>query len=418
MLLASSLSLKRAIFPSLTRAINSSTRPYGIANILEKNPDDVVITFAKRTAVGRAKKGQLKDTPVDELLHALFKATLEETKLDPSKIDDICVGTCHPPSPLYISRAAAIAAGIPYDVPISAVNRLCSSGLMAIRNIAHAIQAGETSIGLAVGVESMSLNPRPIPEVVESISANIHAHDCMEPMGWTSEMVAQTYKVTREKQDAYAYISHSRASKAVADGIFADEIIPVELRGVVVSKDDTVRPGVTIEGLSSLKPAFPNWGESATTAGNASGVGDGAGLCILTTRSRAEKEEMEIVGKYVTSAVVGVEPRYMGISPIYAVPKVLAQVGLSKEDVDVYEINEAFASQFAYCVEQLGIQIEKINPNGGAIAISHPLGMTGVRQVITGLAELKRRNGQILCTSMCIGSGMGAAGIFVNEATR
>jgi len=386
-----------------------------VLDMLDKRYDDVVITFAKRTAVGRAKKGQLKDTPVDELLHALFKAVLEETQLNPSLIDDICVGTCHPPSPLYISRAAAIAAGIPYDVPISVVNRLCSSGLMAIRNIAHAIRAGEISIGLAVGVESMSMNPRPTPEVVESISANTHAHDCMEPMGWTSEMVAQAYKVTRERQDSIALQSHLRASKAVAEGRFTDEIIPIELRGVVISKDDTIRPGVTLEGLAALKPAFPNWGESTTTAGNASGVGDGAAICILTTRSEANRKGLEIIGKYITSAVVGVEPRYMGISPIYAIPKALAQAGLSKDDVDVYEINEAFASQYAHCVDQLGIPMTKINPNGGAIAISHPLGMTGVRQVVTGLAELKRRNAEILCTSMCIGSGMGAAAIFVNE---
>ncbi|KAF9569609.1 3-ketoacyl-CoA thiolase [Agrocybe pediades] len=417
MLLASRSSLRLATFPTLTRSATSSAQKYqGRASILEKKPDDVVITFAKRTAVGRAKKGQLKDTPVDEMLHALFKATLEKTGLQPSKIDDICVATCHPPSPLYVSRAAAIAAGIPYTVPISVVNRLCSSGLMAIRNIANSIQAGEISLGLAVGVESMSLNPRPTPEVVPAVSEHPDAHDCLQPMGWTSEMVAQTYKVPRKVQDEYAYISHTRASKALSEGIFADEIIPVELRGTIVSVDDTIRPGVTLEGLAKLKPAFPQWGEGNTTAGNASGVGDGAGLCILTTRKRAEQEGMEILGKYITTTVVGVEPRYMGISPIYAIPKILEQVGLSSDEVDVYEINEAFASQFAHCVEQLNVPIKKINPNGGAIAISHPLAMTGIRQVVTGLAELRRKNGQILLTSMCVGSGMGAAGIFVNEA--
>ncbi|KAF9481394.1 3-ketoacyl-CoA thiolase [Pholiota conissans] len=419
MLLSSRVSLRGAVFPALARAASTATtRPQGLAAILEKKPDDVVITFARRTAVGRAKKGQLKDIPVDEMLHALFKATLEKTKLDPSKIDDICVATCHPPSPLYISRAAAIAAGIPAEVPISTVNRLCSSGLMAIRNIAHAIQVGEAELGIAAGAESMSLNPRPSPEVVEQVSEHPQSYDCMQPMGWTSEMVAQTYKVSRQKQDEYAFISHSRANKAVSEGIFADEIIPIELRGSLLSVDDTIRPGVTLEGLAALKPAFPKWGESSTTAGNASGVGDGAGLCILTTRARAEAEGMEVLGKYVTSAVVGVEPKYMGIAPIYAIPKALEQAGLSKEDIDVYEMNEAFASQFAYCVEQLNIPIEKINPNGGAIAISHPLAMTGVRQVVTGLAQLRRTDGKLLCTSMCVGSGMGAAGIFVNEATR
>ncbi|KAF8216192.1 3-ketoacyl-CoA thiolase [Mycena galopus ATCC 62051] len=394
----------------------STHAPRGLSAILQKNPDDVVITFAQRSAIGRMKKGQLKDITVDELLQALFKATLEKTKLDPSKIDDICVGTCHPPSPLYTSRAAALAAGIPNHVPISTVNRLCSSGLMAIRNIAHAIQAGETSIGLAVGVDSMTMHPRPTPQICETVDQNTEAHDCIQPMGWTSEMVAQTYNVSRETQDKFALISHTRASEAQAKGIFADEIIPLELKGAVVSVDDTIRPGVSAQSLASLKPVWPDWGQGSTTAGNASGTGDGAAICILTTRERAEQEGMEVLAKWVGSAVVGCEPKYMGIGPIFAIPKVLEQVGLKKEDVDIYEINEAFASQFAYCVEQLGIPIEKINPNGGSIAISHPLGMTGVRQVVTGLAELKRTNGSLLCTSMCIGSGMAAAGIFVNEA--
>lgn len=189
-------------------------------------------------------------------------------------------------------------------------------------------------------------------------------------------MVAQTYNVSRQKQDEYALISHSRASQAVANGIFTDEIIPVEIRGNMFSVDDTIRPGVSLESLSSLKPVFPNWGSGSTTAGNASGVGDGAAICILTTRERAQADGMEIVGKWVGSSIVGVEPKYMGIAPIYAIPKVLSQLGLTKDDIDVFEINEAFASQFAYCVEELQIPIEKINPNGGSIAISHPLGMS------------------------------------------
>ncbi|KAK0465137.1 3-ketoacyl-CoA thiolase [Desarmillaria tabescens] len=383
----------------------STHAPRGLSAVLQKNPDDVVITFAKRTPVGRAKKGQLKDVPIDEMLHALFRAALQETKLDPAKIDDICVGTCHPPSPLYASRAAALAAGIPSHVPISTVNRLCSSGLMAIRNVAHSIIVGEA-------YPCMSLNPRPTPEVIPDVQ------DCIQPMGWTSEMVAETYKVSRQKQDEYALISHTRANESIVKGIFRDEIIPVSIRGNIISTDDTVRPGVTLESLSGLKSVFPNWGEASTTAGNASGVGDGAALCIMTTRANAEQEGMDIVAKWVGSAIVGVEPRYMGIAPVYAIPKLLSQFGLTKEEVDLYEINEAFASQFAYCVEQLGIPIEKINPNGGSIAVTHPLGMTGVRQVVTGLAELKRNDQKILVTSMCIGSGMGAAGMFVNEARR
>ncbi|KAK0506123.1 3-ketoacyl-CoA thiolase [Armillaria luteobubalina] len=395
----------------------STHAPRGLSAILQKNPDDVVITFAKRTPVGRARKGQLKDVSVDEMLHALLKASLQETKIDPAKIDDICAHAIHhrlcmPPEQLHL------AAGIPSHVPISTVNRLCSSGLMAIRNVAHAIKAGETTLGLAAGVESMSLNPRPTPEVSAAVSENPEAHDCLQPMGWTSEMVAETYKVSRQKQDEYALISHTRANESIAKGIWKDEIIPISIRGNILSADDTVRPGVTMESLSGLKSVFPNWGEASTTAGNASGVGDGAALCILTTRANAEQEGMDIVAKWVGSAIVGVEPKYMGIAPIYAIPKLLSQVGLTKEEVDLYEINEAFASQFAYCVEELGIPIERINPNGGSIAVTHPLGMTGVRQVVTGLAELKRKDQKILVTSMCIGSGMGAAGIFVNEARR
>ncbi|KIP11986.1 hypothetical protein PHLGIDRAFT_27604 [Phlebiopsis gigantea 11061_1 CR5-6] len=396
-----------------SRAASTSAR--GLQAILSKNPDDVVVTFAQRTAMGRARKGQLKDTPVDELLSALFKAALAKTKLDPSNIDDICVGTCHPPSPLYISRAAALAAGIPAEVPISTVNRLCASGLQSIRSIAHAVQTGSIALGLAAGVESMSLNPRPTPEVVDAVAANSQAADCIRPMGWTSEMVATAYDVSREKQDKYAYISHSRASNSILKGTFAEEIIPIEIQGKVISVDDTVRPGVTLESLATLKSAF-EWGDRRTTAGNASGVGDGAALCVLTTRKHAEDLGLPVLGKYISSTFVGVEPRYMGISPVAAVPKVLAQAGLTKEDVDVFEINEAFASQFAYCVEELDVPMDKVNPNGGSIALTHPLGMTGVRQVVTGLAELRRRDAKILCTSMCVGSGMGGASIFVNEA--
>ncbi|KAI0361654.1 thiolase [Trametes cingulata] len=400
--------------PARGLARSYATQVQGRSQLLAKRPDDVVITFAKRTAMGRARKGQLKDVPVDELLHALFKATLEKTKLNPALLEDICVGTCHPPSPLYVSRAAAIAAGIPVEVPISTVNRLCSSGLQSIVTISNAIRTGQIELGMGVGVESMTLNPRPTPEIVPTVALNAQAYDCVQPMGWTSEMVAKAYNVPRQKQDEYALISHTRAAKAVESGIFSEEIIPVEIRGTFISVDDTVRPGVTLESLAGLKPAFMD--DGASTAGNSSGVGDGAALCILTTRERAEQEGWEVLGKYVTSAFVGVEPRYMGISPVAAIPKVLAKTGLRKEDVDVWEINEAFASQFAYCVEQLQVPIEKINPNGGSIALTHPLGMTGTRQVVTGLAELKRRGADILCTSMCIGSGMGGAAIFVNEA--
>jgi len=400
---------------SFARSYASQMYPCGLPSLLKKRPDDVVITFAKRTAMGRAKKGQFKDTPVDEILAGLLKATLKTTKLDPSQIDDIAVGTCHPPSPLYISRAAALSAGIPDHVPIHVINRLCSSGLMAIRSIAHAIKVGDADLGIALGVESMSLNPRPTPELTQVVEQNAQAHDCVQPMGWTSEMVAKTYNISRQKQDEYALISHTRAAHASEAGIFADEIIPIRIGETIIDKDDTVRPGVTSESLAKLKPVFPDWGHASTTAGNASGVGDGAAIAILTTRERAEKEGWEIVAKWGGCSVVGVEPRVMGIAPIVAVPRLLEQYGLKKEDINVWEINEAFASQFAYCVEQLDLSMDNVNPNGGSIALTHPLGMTGVRLLATGLAELKRRDEDILCTSMCVGSGMGAAALYINE---
>ncbi|EJD55494.1 putative 3-ketoacyl-CoA thiolase B, partial [Auricularia subglabra TFB-10046 SS5] len=391
------------------------TRSPAAQALLQKNPDDVVVTFAKRSAMGRAKKGQFKDTSVDELLFAVFKTTLEQTKLNPSAIDDICVGTCHPPSPLYVSRAAALAAGIPADVPVSTVNRLCSSGLMAIRSIVNDIRAGEAKLGIAVGVESMSLHPRPTPQVSATVGANALADDCIQPMGWTNEMVAQHFKLSREKQDEYALRSHERAIKASASGIFAEEILRLRIGEAIMDTDDTVRPGVTLEGLSKLKPAFTDWGGACTTAGNASGIGDGAAVLVITTRANAEKENMQVIAKWGGCVVAGVEPRYMGIAPVAAIPKLLKMTGLAKEDINVWEINEAFAAQFGYCVETLDLPIENVNPQGGSIALSHPLGMTGARLPVTGLAELRRRNEPILCTSMCIGSGMGAAAIFVNE---
>ncbi|KAH7104508.1 Thiolase, N-terminal domain-containing protein [Auriculariales sp. MPI-PUGE-AT-0066] len=400
------------------RAVTSARRyahSAAASRLLEKRADDVVITFAKRTAIGRAKKGQLKDTSVDELLSALFKATLAETKLDPAKVDDICVGTCHPPSPLYVSRAAALAAGIPATVPVSTVNRLCSSGLMAIRSIVNDIRVGEAKLGIAIGVESMSLHPRPTPQVSATVVGNKQADDCIQPMGWTSEMVAQNFDISREKQDEYAIRSHDRAIHAIQSGVFADEILSLRIGDLVLEKDDTVRPGVTLEGLAALKPAFADWGNASTTAGNASGLGDGAAILIITTRANADAQGLPVVAKWGGCAVVGVEPRYMGIGPAVAIPKLLNATGLHKDDVHVWEINEAFASQFAYCVEQLDLPMRNVNPQGGSIALSHPLGMTGARLPVTGLAELRRRGEHILCTSMCIGSGMGAAAIFVNE---
>lgn len=399
-------------------------------SLFTKHPDDVVLTLALRTPMCKAKKGGLKDTPSDVLLVGMLQAVKERCGIDPGLIEDIAVGACHPPSPAYEARASAIAAGFPQHVPVQAINRLCSSGLMAIRSISDSISKGDIDVGLAVGVESMTHNPRPTPKFnSDDIKANQTALDCAEPMGWTSEMVAADFNISREKMDELALLSHNRASEAQKSGRFADEIVPFKtiLKGedgstkeVVLDKDDGIRHGSTPEGMAKARSAFPDWGKARSTGANSSQVTDGAAAALLMRRSTAERLGLadKIIAKHVATSVVGVEPKYMGIGPAYAIPKVLERTGLKTSDIDLFEINEAFSSMYVYCVEKLGLDIEKVNVNGGAIALGHPLGATGVRQVATGLAELRRRNGKILCTSMCIGSGMGAAAIFVNETAQ
>ncbi|KAF8600992.1 3-ketoacyl-CoA thiolase [Ceratobasidium sp. AG-I] len=419
----------RTRFPGLLlfRPLSSPVRTFQSNNLFEKHPDDVVLTLAMRTPLCKAKKGGLKDTPSDVLLIGLLQAVKERSAIDPGLIEDIVVGTCHPPSPAYEARASAIAAGFPKHVPVQTINRLCSSGLMALRSVSDSISKGDIDIGLAVGVESMTHNPRPTPKFhSEDIKANQAAMDCAEPMGWTSENVAADFDISREKMDALALLSHNRASEAQKSGRFAEEIIPFKTvlkdengvaKEVVIDKDDGIRHGSNMEAMAKARSAFPDWGKARSTGANSSQVTDGAAAALLMRRSTAEKLGLadKIIAKHVATSVVGVEPKYMGISPA---SKVLERTGLKISDVDLFEINEAFSSMYVYCVEKLGLDIEKVNVNGGAIALGHPLGATGVRQVATGLAELRRRNGRVLCTSMCIGSGMGAAAIFVNETAQ
>ncbi|KAL5633709.1 hypothetical protein ACGC1H_005803 [Rhizoctonia solani] len=414
----------------MCRSFSATVRTLEPKSLFTKHPDDVVLTLAVRTPLCKAKKGGLKDTPSDVLLVGMLKAVQERSGVDPNLVEDIVVGTCHPPSPAYEARASAIAAGFPKHVPVQTINRLCSSGLMALRSVSDSITKGDIDIGLAVGVESMTHNPRPTPKFnSEEIKANQAATDCAEPMGWTSEMVAADFNITREKMDELGLLSHNRASEAQKSGRFADEIVPFKtiLKGedglvkeVVLDKDDGIRHGSTMEGMAKARSAFPDWGKARSTGANSSQVTDGAAAALLMRRSTAEKLGLadKIIAKHVATSVVGVEPKYMGIGPASAIPKVLERTGLKISDVDLFEINEAFASMYVYCVDKLGLDIEKVNVNGGAIALGHPLGATGIRQVATGLAELRRRNGKVLCTSMCIGSGMGAAAIFVNETAQ
>ncbi|CAI5678877.1 unnamed protein product [Oreochromis niloticus] len=320
-----------------------------------------------------------------------------------------------------MARVAHFLSGFPESVPVYTVNRQCSSGLQALFNVAGAIRSRAIDLGLACGVESMSLRGIGNPGDLSSrLTDNNKARDCIIPMGITSENVAERFGVSREKQDAFALRSQQNAARAQRAGLFNREIVPVTTkfvddegkeRQVTVSRDEGVRPGTTLEGLAKLRPAFKP--DGSTTAGNSSQVSDGAAAVLIGRRSAVEALGLPVLGVLRASAVVGVSPDVMGIGPAYAIPAALQQAGLSVADIDVFEINEAFASQAVYCVEKLGIPPEKVNPNGGAIALGHPLGCTGARQVVTLLNELKRRGRRAYgVVSMCIGTGMGAAAVF------
>ncbi|CCA67700.1 probable POT1-acetyl-CoA C-acyltransferase, peroxisomal [Serendipita indica DSM 11827] len=397
----------------------------GRARLEAKSPDDVVVTMAIRSPMCKARKGGFKDTRSDELLTAMFKAAIANCQVDPKSIEDICVGTVLPPRAPYEARAAALAAGIPETTPLQTINRFCSSGLMAVTTISNQIRAGQIEIGLAVGVESMTMNADRDTGYSEEIMQHPVAKDCKMPMGWTSENVATEFNISRESMDEFAALSFQRASKAQKEGIFKTEIVPIEAikvdpktgarSKIIVSEDDGIRHGTTAEALSKIKSAFPQWGEGKTTGGNASQVTDGAAAVLLMTRRRAEALGLKILAKHVTTSVAGLAPRIMGIGPSIAIPMALEKAGITKDDVDLFEINEAFASMYVYCVRKLDLDIEKVNVNGGAIALGHPLGTTGARQIATGLNALERRGGKILVTSMCIGLGMGAAAVFVRD---
>ncbi|CAG8250596.1 unnamed protein product [Penicillium olsonii] len=394
--------------------------------ILAKNADDIVITYLARTPLTKARKGGLKDTPVDELLVSLLTSVRENSKLDPSLVEDVCVGNVLCPGNAYVVRSAVLAAGYPVTAAASVANRFCSSGLLAVQNIANQIIAGSIDVGVAVGAESMSQNADGgAPEMSESITKHPIASQNSQPMGQTSENVANQFGITREQHDAFAAKSFQKAERAQKAGWLNDEIVPVktqikdpktgEVKSVVVDRDDGVRYGTTPESLAKVRAAFPQWAPSATTGGNASQITDGAAALVLMKRSRAEELGQPIVAKFCGATVTGLEPRIMGIGPSLAIPKILGKFNLSKDDIDIFEINEAFSSMGVYCVNKLALDESKVNPRGGAIAFGHPLGATGARQVVTALSELRRQDKRVAVTSMCVGTGMGMAGIFVSE---
>ncbi|MDR9451818.1 MAG: thiolase family protein [Acidimicrobiia bacterium] len=381
----------------------------------------VVVTHAYRTAVGKANRGSLRQTRPDELLGLLMQGFLDRvTDLNPADIDDILIGCAMPEGEqgLNIARNAALRAGLPVEVPAMTVNRFCSSGLQTLASGAAQIQAGWSDIVLTGGVESMSMVPMSgnKPSLNPWLAENYP--EAYESMGMTSEIVAERYGVTRQDQDVFAVESNNRALAAIEAGRFVDEIIPIETdldgKTIVFDTDEGPRAS-TVEGLGALHPAFKVNGTS--TAGNSSQMSDGAALELLMSYAQAEKLGFSPLAELVTFQVAGVNPEEMGIGPSVAIPKALAKAGLSIDDIGLIELNEAFASQALYCVRKLDLDPAKVNVNGGAIALGHPLGCTGAKLTATLLHEMKRREVEYGIVSMCIGGGMGAAGIFRSLST-
>jgi len=401
--------------------MNASGRP----GVIEKHPDDIVVTAALRTAITKGGKGGFKDTAGADLLVGAFKSLLERSGIDPSLVEDIAVGNVLAPGGGATEfRAAALAAGFPSSTAVKALNRQCSSGLQACVDIANAIKCGTIEIGIGAGVESMSTQygPGAVTEFSELLENHKDAAECKVPMGMLSEQMAKDRKISRKSQDEFAYNSYRKAAEAQKNGWFDEEIAPLKVKWtdpktdeekeITVAKDDGVRE-VTVESLGKIKPAFAK--DGSIHAGNASQISDGASAVLFMKRSTAESLGQKILGKYITASIVGVPPLLMGIGPWKAIPVALKKAGLSIEDIDIWEINEAFASQCLWCANELGIDQKKINPKGGAIAFGHPLGNTGSRQVSTLLYELKRTEKRVGVTSMCVGGGMGMAAVWVAE---
>ena len=386
---------------------------------------EVVILDAVRSAVGRAHKGSLAFKRPDELAGEVIRGLMARHKgIAPEMIEDVVLGCAMPEGEqgLNIARVAALLGGLPQETSAMTINRFCSSGLQAIALAAGAVAMGTNDIVLAGGLESMTMVPMTGNKLSASPEAMAKVASVYTPMGITAENVAKRFGVAREDQDKFALASHKKATAAREAKKFDQEIIPV--KGVRYNGnervefdfavDELVRPDTTLEGLASLKPAFTQTG--SVTAGNSSPLSDGAAACLVTSRAKADALGIKPLATFKAFATAGVDPSIMGIGPIPSVKKLLAKTGLSIKDIDVIEMNEAFAAQAVYCQRELGIPDEKLNVNGGAIALGHPLGCTGAKLTASALYELRRRGGKYAIVTMCIGGGMGAAGLF--EAAR
>jgi acetyl-CoA acyltransferase len=388
---------------------------------------EAVIVAGARTAVGKAPRGALRATRPDDMAAAALGAVVKqvEGKLDPAEIEDVVLGCAIPEGEqgFNVARVAALRAGLPDAIPGTTVNRFCSSGLQTIAQSSERIMAGFANAILAGGTESMSLvslgstRLAPNPHLVET-----HP-DIYLGMGLTAENVAREWEISREEQDAFALRSNQRAVAAIAAGRFKDEIVPLPVRLTYVDEggklrthettfdtDEGPRRDTTMEALAKLRPVFAARG--TVTAGNSSQTSDGAAAVLVMEREFAESRGLKPLARFVAFAVGGVRPEVMGIGPVVAIPKVLKMANLTLADIDLIELNEAFASQAVAVIRELGLDEEKVNVNGGAIALGHPMGATGAKLTVQLLSELRRRGGRYGMVTMCVGGGQGAAGIF------
>jgi acetyl-CoA acyltransferase len=369
------------------------------------------IVTAVRTPGTRARRGGLRDVHPEDLGAAVIRAVVDRSGVDPNEIDDVVMGCAFPEAEQgeNIARFAALRAGLPYGVPGQTVNRLCSSGLQAIATAAERVAGGFAECVVAGGIESMSLVPMWGNKVAPNPGTLAAMPEAYTSMGLTAERVAREHGVGREDQDAFALASHQRAARALAEGRFADELVTVPA-APAVTFDDGVRPDTTPASLAKLKPVFAK--DGTVTAGNSSQMTDGAAAVLVVSEAFLARLRVPPLARFASFAVRGVRPEVMGIGPVEAIPAAAARAGVSSQDVDAIELNEAFAAQAVACVRRLQLDPAKVNPSGGAIALGHPLGATGAKLTATLLHYLRKTHGRYGIVSMCVGGGMGAAAVF------
>jgi acetyl-CoA acetyltransferase family protein len=389
---------------------------------------EAVIVDSVRTALTKAHRGSFNQTRPDDQLAFCYQQLFERnSKIDPEEVGDVIAGCGIPEGPqgMNVARISAMLAGIPSSVPATTVNRFCSSGSQAIAMAAHQILQEGLDIAIGSGVETITMVQDGTQNTKRLVNPQVYERfpGLYFPMGKTAEVVAARYEISREDQDKYSLMSQQRMGRAQEQGYFKDEIMPMKVKRLVMKKgeepyeeeavadrDECNRPNTTLEGLAKLPPAFQD--DGTVTAGNASQLSDGASATLLMSSERAKQLGVEPLGIYRASSIAGCEPDEMGIGPIYAVPKLLAKTGLTLDDIDIVELNEAFASQVLYCQRTLGIPDEKLNPNGGSIPIGHPFGMTGSRMTGHLLRELRRQGKRYGIVTMCVGGGQGFASLF------